>query len=350
MTGFKQAIVSPADWRGTEILTRGDWIHILSDSEIAEIEQALRHAKEHNIGIESLSIDNFPLSSFYKLAERAQECLEDGPGLFLVRGFPSERFTPTDLRLIYWAFGKYFGTAVSQSAEGDVLGDVKDIKVDLQGPKGRGYKTNAELEYHTDSCDVVCLFVLRTAKSGGRSMIASSVAIHNEILRTRPDLLEVLYQPFFWSLQNQNTETELSYYQQPLFTVHDGKFACRYIRTHIRSAQRYSEVPRLTERQIEALDLVDRLAASPEFHYSMMFNPGDLQLLNNHVTVHARTHYEDFDEPDRKRHLLRMWLSMPNSRALSPLLGQIYKDRRAGAVRGGFPSRTGRHVYETTET
>ena len=125
-----------------------------------------------------------------------------------MRGFPSERFLPPDLRLIYWAFGQYFGTAVSQSAEGDVLGDVKDMKVDLQGPKGRGYKTNAELEYHTDSCDVVCLFVLRTAKSGGRSMIASSVAIHNEIQRTRPDLLEILYQPFFWSLQNQNREGE----------------------------------------------------------------------------------------------------------------------------------------------
>ena len=135
-----------------------------------------------------------------------------------------------------------------------------------------------------------------------------------------------------------------------MFTFHDGKFACRYIRTHIRSAQRYPEVPRLSEKQIEALDLVDRLAASPEFHYSMMFKPGDLQLLNNHVTLHARTHYEDFEEPDRKRHLLRMWLSVPNSRALSPLLGQIYKDRGAGAVRGGFPSRTGSQAYETTET
>lgn len=349
MSESRKAIMSPADWRGTEILKRDDWIHNLSDSEVAEIEKALRHAKANRIAIENLSVENFPLPSFLTLAARAQERLEDGPGLFLVRGFPSERFAPSDLRLIYWAFGKYFGTAISQSAEGDVLGDVKDIKVDLQGPKGRGYKTNAELEYHTDSCDVVCLFVLRTAKSGGQSMIASSVAIHNEILRTRPELLEVLYQPFFWSLQNQNSEGESPYYQQPLFTVHEGKFACRYIRTHIRSAQRYSEVPRLSEKQVEALDLVDRLAASPEFHYSMMFKPGDLQLLNNHVTLHARTHYEDFEEPDRKRHLLRMWLSMPNSRALSPLLGQIYKDRRAGAVRGGFPSRTGRHVYETTE-
>lgn len=350
MTGSKQAIESPADWRGAEILKRNDWVHMLSESDIEEIRQALFHAKAKGLGIESLSTDNFPLPSFRKIASKAQERLEEGPGLFLVRGFPSERFSPSDLRLIYWGFGQYLGTAVSQSAEGDVLGDVKDIKVDLQGPKGRGYKTNAELEYHTDSCDVVGLFVLRTAKSGGRSMIASSVAIHNEIQRTRPDLLEILYQPFFWSLQNQNAAGEAAYYQQPLFTVHEGKFACRYIRTHIRSAQRYPEVPRISEKQIEALDLVDRLASSTEFHYSMMFKPGDLQLLNNHVTLHARTHYEDFEEPDRKRHLLRMWLSVPNSRALSPFLGQIYKDRRAGAVRGGFPSRTGRHVYETTET
>ena len=340
---------SPADWRGADILKRKDWVHELSSGEIAEIDGALRQARARGLGLADLDRESFPLPAFHAIARRAQSALEDGPGLYLIRGFPSERYSPADLRLVYWGFGKYFGTAISQSAEGDVLGDVRDIKVDLQGPRGRGYKTNAELEYHTDSCDVVCLFVLRTAKSGGRSMIASSVAIHNEILRTRPDLLEVLYQPFHWSLQGQNGEAETPYYAQPLFTQYEGKFACRYIRTHIRSAQRYPEVPRLTERQVEALDLVDALAASPDFHYSMMFRPGDLQLLNNHVTLHARTHYEDFDEPDRKRHLLRMWLSMPNTRALSPLLGQIYKDRRAGAVRGGFPSRTGRHVYETTE-
>ena len=342
-------IVSPADWRGPELLARTDWVHRLSAIEIGEIDHALDNAKSRGIGIADVTRENFGLPSLSKLAERARECIETGPGMFLIQGLPVERYSVADNRMIYWALGTHLGTAVTQSAEGDVLGDVRDLGVDLSGPKGRGYKTNAELEYHTDSCDVVALIVLRTAKRGGLSMIASSVAIHNEIARTRPDLLDVLYQPFIWSLQSQQGSTDTPYYEQPIFTRHEGYFACRYIRTHIRSAQRYPEVARLTPPQIEAMAVVDQLAADPTFHFEMMFAPGDIQILNNHITLHARTHYEDWPEPARKRHLLRMWLAMPNSRPLSPALGKIYKDRAAGAVRGGFPSRTGKIVFETTE-
>ncbi len=345
-----QPIASPADWRGPDLRKRTDWIHTLASNEIDEIEHALKTAKARGVTLATLEKEKFPLTAFPRIVDRVRETLENGPGMFLIRGFPTERYEAADLRLIYWALGKYLGTAVTQSAEGDVLGDVRDLKVDLSGPQGRGYKTNAELEYHTDSCDVVALFVLRTAKSGGRSMIASSVAAHNEILRRRPDLLEVLYQPFTWSLQNQNRVGDTPTYEQPIFTMHEGHFACRYIRTHIRSAQRYPEVPRLTDAQNEAIALLDAIVAEESMHFSMMFDPGDIQILNNHVTLHARTHFDDHDEPDRKRHLLRMWLSMPNTRPLSPELGQIYKDRRAGAVRGGFPSRTGKIVFGTTET
>ncbi len=346
----RHPIESPAAWHGPALLKRADWIHTLSGAEIDEIERALVLAKSSGATLASIETQSFPLVAFPRVVERVRETLEHGPGMFLIRGFPTERYQASDLRMIYWALGKYLGTAVTQSAEGDVLGDVRDLKVDLSGPKGRGYKTNAELEYHTDSCDVVALFVLRTAKSGGRSMIASSVAIHNEILRLRPDLLEVLYQPFTWSLQNQNRAGDKPTYEQPIFTMHAGHFACRYIRTHIRSAQRYPEVPRLTDAQNHAIALLDSIAADESMHFSMMFEPGDIQILNNHVCLHARTHFEDHDEPDRKRHLLRMWLSMPNTRPLSPALGQIYKDRRPGVVRGGFPSRSGKIVFETTES
>ena len=249
---------------------------------------------------------------------------------------------------------------MSQSSDGDLLGDVRDLKVDVTGPRGRGYRTNQQLSFHCDSCDVVGLFVLRTPKSGGLSMIVSSLAIRNEIARTRPDLLGLLsatdthmyqpgllYQPFYWSLQGQEKPGQKPYYLQPVYSEQDGHFCCRLVRAHINNGQRFDDVPRLTDRQIEALDLIATLAASEEFHFSMMFEPGDLQLLNNHVCFHSRTAFEDYPEPDRKRHLLRMWMSVPNSRPLSPLMSHIYRDQRPGAVRGGFPSVTGEHVYET---
>ena len=193
--------------------------------------------------------------------------LENGLGLFHIRGLPTAPFSKDDLRMIYWGLGKHIGTVVSQSRDGDLLGDVRDIGVDLHGPKGRGYRSKQKLTCHTDTCDVVGLMVLRIAMSGGLSILASSVAIHNEIARTRPDLLEVLYQPFWWSWQGQEPPGDKPYYPEPVFTFHNGKFSCRYVRTVIQSGQRYPEVQRMTPAQEEAIELIDMLGNSPEFHF-----------------------------------------------------------------------------------
>lgn len=113
--------------------------------------------------------------------------------------------------------------------------------------------------------------------------------------------------------------------------------------------EHFPELGPLPEVQREAILLVNELANEERFHFGMMFEPGDIQLLNNHVTYHARTEFDDYLEEDRKRHLLRMWLSMPNTRTLSPLMSTIYQNQQGGAVRGGFPSRTGTHSYTTAQ-
>lgn len=345
---MRQPINVTANWKAAEVMQRtSEWIHPLTAAEIREIQAALAEAQRRGKSIAELTREDFPLPTLGQLLEKGRQVLEDGLGLFLVRGFPVEQHSKAELRLIYWGIGKHLGTAVTQSSNGDILGDVRNINVDMHSATGRGYTSNQKLTYHTDTCDVVGLFVLRTAKAGGLSMICSSVAIHNEIARRRPDLLEVLFQPFHWSWQGQEEPGTTPYYQQPIFTLHEGKFSCRYVRTHIISAQRFPEVPRLTPIQEEAMALLDSLAGSDEFHFSTMFEPGDLQFINNHVLLHSRTAFEDFEEDDRRRHLLRMWMSVPNSRALSPALSTIYRDQRAGAVRGGFPSRTGKIIYET---
>lgn len=334
-------------WMAADLARSQDWVHTLSADEIADIDRALQAAKRAGHSCASLSKADFELPVLRERLDQVLDRMENGLGFVLLRGFPAERYTPEDMRLMYWGVGLQLGVPVSQSRQGDLLGDVKNFNVDSTSASGRGYTSKSMLSFHTDSCDVVCLLVLRTAKSGGVSKIASSLAIHDEIQRTRPDLLKVLYEPFHWSWQEQQAPGELPYFQQPIFSVEQGRFSSRYIRGHIRSAQRYEDVPRLTEQQIEAMDLIDRLANDPRFHLSMSFEPGDFQFLNNHVTYHSRTEFEDYPEPERRRHLLRMWLSVPNSRPLSPAMGTIYTDRRPGAVRGGFPSRVGTHVYET---
>ena len=341
-------INGPADWRGPEIEKRTDWIHNFTPSEIREIMDASAHAKARGMTLPTLTKEDFPLPTVSNRLAEAREALENGPGLFQFRGINIDGHTKDDLRLIYWGIGKHMGTVVSQSKDGDLLGDVRDVGLKTDSPGGRGYKSNSRLSFHTDSCDVVALFVMRVAKEGGRSLLCSSLAIHNEIARTRPDLLEVLYQPFEWSWQLQEAPGQSPHYPQPLFTVKDGHYSCRYIRGHIKNGHSFPDVKPLTPIQIEALDYFDQLAWSDRFHFSFMFKPGDLQFINNHVMLHSRTEFTDWPDEDRRRHLLRMWLSVPNSRPLSEKLGTIYQDQRPGAVRGGFPTRTGKYIYEST--
>lgn len=332
---------------GEEAQLSEDWVHHFSNSEIAEIDSAYRHALDAGRTLATLTRADFPLPTVSSILARVQRELEDGWGLFLLRGIPVENYTKDDLRFIYWGLGLHLGTAVSQSKRGDVLGDVRDLGTGLDGPKFRGYTSAGELTYHADAADVTGLFCLQPAKRGGLSRIVSTSAVHNEILRTRPDLLEVLYHPYYWSFQGNELPGTPPHYEQPVFTMHKGKFAARYTRTHMRSAEMMDHLPGMSAAQAEALDLIDEICARPEFQLTMMFQPGDIQFLNNHLMLHMRTEFEDHPEPEKRRHLMRLWLSLPNGRELSPGFAPFYGNTRAGAVRGGHPGHGDEVFFET---
>ena len=326
------------------------WIYHLSGEEIEDIDQALQKTlKAGHTSCGTMKKADFPLTAASKAMSAVLEHLEHDMGLYVLRGLPTTRYTTEELRMIYWGIGLNLGTAVSQSSRGDILGDVKNFgdHINPHTSKGRGYMSKFNLDFHTDSADVVGLMVIQTAKKGGLSMVCSSIAVRNEIARTRPDLLEILYEPFYMSWKGQEKPGEVPYYQQPVFSEHEGHFACRYIPTHIISSQDFNDVPRLTEKQLEAIRIVETVARQPKFHFAMMFEPGDIQFLNNHVTYHARTEFEDDPKMSQRRHLLRLWLAPPNSRPLSPLMYGIYPDQKPGVERGGFPSRVGHFTYET---
>ena len=304
-----QPYESPAAWKGPQLASSSDWIYTLSGEEIGEIDAALAQVKSKNLKVPDITKSDFPLPTLSKTLAAIQEELETGRGFTLIRGVPVEQYSNEDATLIYWGIMAYLGDSMAQNMMGELISDVRAIDGDWnQNFNIRGYQTRVHLPFHCDKGDLVGLMCLQVAKSGGESCISSAVAIHNEIQRTRPDLLAALYEPFYIDHRGEEFAGEEPFYVAPVFAIHDGHFYSRFGSKYVESAQRFPQVPRLTQAQSEGLDLFGQLAMSDEFRLDMTFQRGDIQLLNNHLIVHSRTDYEDYPEPERRRHLLRMIL------------------------------------------
>jgi hypothetical protein len=334
----------PSAWRAPQMAARSDWIVQLDDDDVAELEHALAAARRAGLGIPALSGADLDTPRVAAKLQGVRRMLEDGIGFALVRGLPRERYSKADAALIYWIVGTRLGDAFAQNAHGEVLGHVRDIGADWRAdPRARGYQTRMRLPFHNDSTDVVGLMCLQKAKSGGESQIVSSTAIHNEFLRRRPDLWAVMHEPFCVDRRGEENPGQRPWYVTPCFTRFDGRLFVRYNRSYIESAQRFDEVPRLTPLQREALDLMDALCDDPAFRLDMAFEPGDMQFVCNYTVLHSRGEYEDWPEPERKRHLLRLWLRTPGF----PRLPAAFADRNADMI--GWQARPRAPVFDLSE-
>jgi Taurine catabolism dioxygenase TauD, TfdA family len=296
-------------WIGKEVEAQRDWIHELSAAEIEDLDRAVAHARATAKSLAQLSRGDFPLTVLARSVEDWLDSLDSGRGFVLVRGVPVERYGEEDASLAYWGLGLHLGRAVSQNAAGDLLGHVRDAGLAHRAPTVRLYRTREPLAFHTDGSDIVGLLCLRPAKSGGTSRIASSVAIYNEILRRRPDLVSTLHEPFPFDRNGEEGPGEPPYFALPICRQAGGRLRTFYIGWYIRDSQRHPEAPRLTAAQREVIDLIDEIATDPRIHLDMDFRVGDIQWLKNAAILHARTEFEDYAEPERKRHLLRLWLT-----------------------------------------
>jgi len=317
-----KTVIDPAEWTGDQLEACDDWIHPLTEAEIADIDRAVRKVEADGLDIMEISKDNFELPVFGESLKTIREQLLSGLGLTLIRGFPIERYNRAQAAAAFFGIGSHLGRAVSQNAKGHMLGHVKkltdaDYNTDA---RERGYRTNVDQRFHSDSCDIVGLMVLQTPKSGGLSSIASTVAVHNEMLKRRPDLAAALSKPSYWDRRNEVPDGKDPWYVLPVFNFVDGWFSCRYGRQYIDSTQRFEQVPRTTPEEAEGLDFFDQLLA--EQHMKMTFQKGDIQFLYNHTTVHGRTAFEDWPEPERKRHLFRLWLCVDGERPLPEVLAE----------------------------
>jgi hypothetical protein len=344
-------------WVGADLEHDGDWIFPLDDGHIAEIDGALASVRHRPLY--GYTRADFPLFRTAALLERVSEELENGYGCARLRGLPVDRYTEHELRQVFWGIGLYMGTAVYQNRDGEIMGEVLDRTRDpkyraLAGP-GKVVSSrakalsNGELRFHTDGADVIALFCVRPAKRGGETKLASVATIYNEMRRRRPDLLEHLFRDYVrvWP-SRADRPGEIPTFALPVFGMRDGKITTQYTRTAVEQAQEIDGVPLLSDAQDSALDLHAEIAEATCLRAP--FLPGDMQFVNNHAVYHSRTAFDDGGAANREgRLMLRLWFSMPNSRALPVGFASYWGGVEAGVLRGGVPQRDGSRAPMTPE-
>jgi hypothetical protein len=330
-------------WTARELPAREEWNHRLDDVERDELRAVAARADgagaETTVDgrpIEETGASDLPLPRLARRLATIRGQLETGAGVVRMHGFPLAGLTPGQARAAYWSMAVHLGTPVSQSARGERIYSVLDAGFSDDDPRSRGPNTSKRLSFHTDRADVVGFLCLSGAREGGENEIASSTAVYNAILRRRPDLLHELMQPFYYLRHTIDTANERPWCRLPVFSFRDGFFACCLLRVLIERAHRHPDLPDLTARQIEALDLVEETAGSDPFRVAFRQEPGDLVWINNWTVLHKRRAFVDHDDPARRRHILRVWLSMPDSRPLDPRFADHFGAVEAGALRGGI--------------
>jgi len=334
-------IGGPAAWRGADLVASSAWLRVFSAAELEELDRAMRAVRTRGLDLVHVRRDDFPLPTLGRVLDAIRHELLRGRGFVLLRGLDVARYSMAEIATIYWGLGAHLGRAVSQNGQGHALGHVRDLGYDLKDPRVRTYQTTERQYYHTDSVDLVGLLCLRQARRGGLSSIVSSVTVHDELRARHPDLLPALFEPFYTDRRGEVPPGMAPWFELPVYHWHAGQLSAIYSRRYLDSAQRFPEVPRLTDRQRAALDTFDALLEDPALHLMMAFEPGDIQLLHNHQILHDRTTYEDWLEPERKRHLLRLWLCPPDGRPLPACYAQRYGSveigNRGGIVLAGAP-------------
>ncbi|CAL8468861.1 g8402 [Coccomyxa elongata] len=328
-------VEGPEAWTAADYTNQDSYIYHFSPADLAELEAAVAAALQQGRDLKDLAKEDFPLPTLGPKLVAFREEVRTGRGFQLFRGLPVWEYSREQTMAAYWAIGTYWGKAQSNNKKGHLIGHIKDIGYDPSQPTTRLYATHAAQPWHNDSSDQVALLCLSNAKEGGLSGWSSSIAVHNEIVRRRPDLARVLAGPWFMDRKGEVPEGKKGYFELPVFNYHQGYLSVNYSDNYYLLSQRFEEVPRLTPAHYEAMALFNELAASKELRLEMILQPGDIQLLNNHTCLHYRSAFVDYPEMDRKRHLLRLWVAPPVERPLPECYAELYGSTKVGD-RGGI--------------
>jgi len=350
--GLPVRIEDRSAWYGPAMAARSDWVETFSQHELDDLAAASEPWVDERSDLATLRKEDFRIPTLSRRVATTLDELLHGRGFVLWRGLPVQRWGRRRSAVAFYGLGTHLGSPISQNAQGHVLGHVRDMGLSSNDPNVRIYQTNERQTFHTDSADLVGLLCLQTARSGGASALVSSATLYNEMRARRPELAACLFEPLATDRRGEVPPGAKPYFEIPVFnwhipssarphSAHAGHLSVIYQRQYIDSAQRFADAPRLSTRQIEALDLLDALTDDPALNFTMELLPGDMQFVHNHALLHDRTAFVDWPEPEQRRHLLRLWLSPVEARQLPDVFAQRYGALVPGK-RGGVPSADGR--------
>jgi Taurine catabolism dioxygenase TauD, TfdA family len=326
-------------WTVPEVMSRSDWICRLDAEDLIEVDSAVRSTREKGLAIQEIERDDFLLPRLTTRLGALRAQIRSGLGFGYIKGLPVERYDREALIRIYWGLCRHIGDPVTQNRNGHLVGHVIDLGDAVADHDKRITQTNAELCFHADSCDVVGLLCINRAQSGGESMIVSGVSVHDELMRRRPDLLRELYKPIYMDRRGEVPPGKKPWFGMPLFTWHRGQLnGYSPVRQYIESLSRFPDAPRMSDAQREALDTFFAICEEERFCLRLHFEPGAIQFLQNHVIFHSRTAYVDQPDPARRRHLMRIWMSLPDGRRLPSSYAEKWINIELGTRRGGVPT------------
>ncbi|MFT3852738.1 MAG: TauD/TfdA family dioxygenase [Ilumatobacteraceae bacterium] len=305
-------------WIASDVEDSDEWTWTWTADELDELQAAVEAVADRDVT--TLKRVDFALPTIADKLVEVKRYLDEGRGFALLNGLPlHERFTEEQATKVYWAVGAHLGELlVAQNANGDHLGQITDLG--FAGENRRRYATNEGGAFHSDPTDYVGLLCIHPAMYGGDSMVVSSTAVYNVILREHPEYAPLLYRPFPIDLRNEDMAGTSRWRPQPMFSYVDGHLSSVPHFGWAISAMRFTDVPRLTADELSALYFLESVAKRPEMILHMRMAAGDIQLVNNYTILHTRTTYiDDPDEPARRRRLVRLWMSNPSTgRVLCP--------------------------------
>lgn len=303
-------IASSAHWIGADMRERQhEWCVDLDAEQIDELSSAADVLIKAGVPMGEVTRDNFALPTLGAMAEGWRAEIAAGRGFVVVRGLPVQDWGEEKSSYMFWGLGHHLGSPGAQNASEELLGHVRDYG-ESDAPMTRQYRTAGNINFHCDAADVVGLLCLQNAKEGGQSRIVSSLTVFNRLYEAQPELVPRLFEPFALDRRNEaNAEMGAWLPIQPCCYDADGVLRTFYHSEYFRSAERHADVD-IDEAGEKLLDAYDALCMDPDLHLDMWLQPGDMQFISNHSIAHARTGYTDWPEGARKRHLLRLWLSI----------------------------------------